>query len=227
MSDRLPAPEISARHPAAPRPEAGRVPWAIRGELILNCNCTVFCPCVVSLGNHPPTEGRCQAWAGVRIDEGHYGDESLAGLNVGLLLEIPGLMARGNWTAAAFIDDRASHAAHHGLIEIFSGRARGTTGLFGVLVSDFLGAERAPVRFETEGVARRLTVGKKIQGEVVPVRGADPGRDIMVTNTQYWMGPDVTVATATRGRVRAFGRVWDFDGRSAEICAIDWKGPGR
>ncbi|MFN3938345.1 MAG: DUF1326 domain-containing protein [Gemmobacter sp.] len=227
MSDRLPASAITARHPAAAPVDQGLVPWAIRGELILNCNCTVFCPCVVSLGNHPPTEGYCQAWAGVRIDHGHYGDEDLSGLNVGLLLEIPGLMARGNWKAAAFIDDRASHAAHHGLIQIFSGKARGTTGLFSVLVSEFLGAERAEVRFETEGAARRLTVGKKIQGEVVPVRGADPLRDIVVQNTRYWMGPDITVATATRGRVRAFGRVWDFDGRSAEICAIDWKGPGR
>lgn len=227
MSERLAAPEISARHPAAPRKDFGLVPWAIRGELILNCNCTVFCPCVVSLGNHPPTEGYCQAWAGVRIDHGHYGDADLSGLNVGLLLEIPGLMARGNWKAAAFIDDRASDAAHHGLIQIFSGKAKGTTGLFGVLVSEFLGAERAPVSFETVGDARRLTVGKKIQGEVVPVRGVDPGRDIVVTNTQYWMGPDITVATATKGRVRAFGRVWDFDGRSAEICQIDWKGPGR
>ena len=25
--------------------------------------------------------------------------------------------------------------------------------------------------------------------------------------------------------VRAFGRVWDFDGRSAEICEINWRGP--
>jgi hypothetical protein len=25
--------------------------------------------------------------------------------------------------------------------------------------------------------------------------------------------------------VRAYGRVWDFDGRSAEICQIDWHGP--
>jgi hypothetical protein len=227
MTDRLAAPPISNRHPAAPRRDFGQVPWAIRGELILNCNCTVFCPCVVSLGHHAPTEGYCQAWAGVRIDAGHYGDESLAGLNVGLLLEIPGLMARGNWKAAAFIDERASDVAHDGLVAIFSGKAKGTTGLFSVLVSEFLGAERAPVRFETEGDARRLTVGKKIQGEVVPVRGSDPNRDIVVTNTQYWMGPDITVATATRGRVRAFGRVWDFDGRSAEICAIDWKGPGR
>ncbi len=225
MTDRIEVAErLDNRHPQAARDDAGQVPWAIRGELILNCNCTVFCPCVISLGNHPPTEGICQAWAGVRIDEGHYGTEDLSGLNVGLLLEIPGLMARGNWKAAAYIDDRASAAAYHGLIQIFSGRARGTTGLFKVLVSEFIGAERAPVVFETEGAERRLMVGKKIQGAVRPVPGADGG-DIVVTNSKYWMGPDITVATATQGRVRAHGRVWDFDGRSAEICQIDWKGP--
>jgi hypothetical protein len=48
----------------------------------------------------------------------------------------------------------------------------------------------------------------------------------MVTNTGYWMGPDITIATASKGRVRAHGRVWDFDGRSAEICQIDWGGQG-
>jgi hypothetical protein len=226
MTDRIAVREpIDNRHPAAgPRPRPPE-PWAIRGELILNCNCTVFCPCVVSLGKHPPTEGVCQAWAGVRIDEGHYGAEDLSGLNVGLLLEIPGQMARGNWKAAAFIDERASEAAFAALVRIFSGAAKGTTGLFSVLVSEFLGAERAPVVFETEGATRRLMVGKKIQGAVEPVRGADPEREIVVTNTQYWMGPDITVATATQGRVRAYGRVWDFDGRSAEICQIDWQGP--
>ncbi|ABF64178.1 hypothetical protein TM1040_1445 [Ruegeria sp. TM1040] len=218
---------IKSETEVAPRDQSavGTIPWAIKGELILNCNCTVFCPCVVSLGKHPPTEGYCQAWAGVRIDEGHYGDADLSGLNVGLVLEIPGLMARGNWKAAAYIDERASDAAYEGLIDVFSGKARGTTGLFKVLVSEFLGAERAPVLFETEGKTRRLIVGKQIHGEVVPVGGADSDQDIVVTNTEYWMGPDITVATATKGRVRAFGRVWDFDGRSAEICQIDWKGP--
>jgi hypothetical protein len=180
---------------------------------------------VISLGDHPPTEGYCMGWAGIRIDEGHYGDEDISGLNVGLLLEIPGLMSRGNWKAAAYIDERASDAAYEGLVNIFSGAARGTTGLFKVLVSEFLGAERAPVIFETEGKARRLMVGKAIHGEVVQVAGKDPDQEIVVTNTEYWMGPDITVATATKGRVRAFGRVWDFDGRSAEICQIDWHGP--
>ena len=204
----------------------GTVPWSVKGELILNCNCTVFCPCVVSLGKHAPTEGYCQTWMGIRIDEGAYGDEDLGGLNVGMLIEIPGLMARGNWTAAAFIDERASEEAYDGLVNILTGAAKGTTGLLGMLVSTWNGAQRAPVSFETEGKARRLTVGKMIQGEVVPVPGSDPDKDLVITNSQYWMGADVIVATATKGRVRAMGRVWDFAGRSAEICQIDWSGPG-
>ena len=219
--------KLDNRHPAADRSDRGLVQWNMSGELILNCNCTVFCPCVVSLGRHPPTEGVCQAWAGIRIDKGNYGRESLSGLNVGMILEIPGMMARGNWKAAAFIDRRASHKAYHGLVQILSGKAKGTTGLFKLLVSEFLGAERADVSFETEGNVRRLKVGRKIDGQVMPVEGKRTGEDIVVSNTKYWMGPDITVATASKGRVRAFGRVWDFDGRSAEICAIDWKGPGK
>ena len=224
-SDRIEAPaRIDNRHPQAHKSGHGTVRWAVKGELILNCNCTVFCPCVVSLGDHPPTEGYCMGWAGIRIDEGHYGREDLSGLNVGLLLEIPGKMGRGNWKAAAYIDERASHGAYHGLLDILTGKARGTTGLFKVLVSEFLGAERAQVIYETDGDSRRLMVGRAIQGEVSPVPGKD-GKDIVITNTEYWMGPDITVAKAGKGRVRAFGRVWDLDGRSAEICQIDWHGP--
>ncbi len=199
--------------------------WSIKGELILNCNCTVFCPCVVSLGKHPPTEGYCQAWVGVRVDEGHYDGESLSGLNIGLIMDIPGNMGRGNWKAAAYIDERASEKAYDGLVNIFSGKARGTTGLFAVMVSEFLGAERSPVSYETEGKTRHLIVGKKINGAVTPISGKNPDDEVVVKNTEYWMGPDVTIAQADKGRVRAFGRVWDFDGRSAEICQIDWHGP--
>jgi hypothetical protein len=89
---------------------------------------------------------------------------------------------------------------------------------------NWTGAERAPVAFATKGGKRRLAVGKKIIGEVEPIEGAVPDEEVEVTKTRYWMGPDVTVARANQGRVRAFGRVWEFEGRSAEICRIDWKG---
>jgi hypothetical protein len=200
-------------------------PWSIEGELILNCNCTVFCPCVVSLGKHPPTEGYCQAWAGIRIDRGRSGGVDLGGLNIAMLLDIPGKMERGNWTLALWIDERASDEQFERIETIMSGRGRGTTGLFKLLVGTYLGAERAPVAFTTDGDTRSLSVGKYIQGSVTPIAGARSGEDVSIVNTQYWMGPEVTVAEATQGRVRAFGRVWNFEGRSAEICSIRWEGP--
>ncbi|NRB01331.1 MAG: DUF1326 domain-containing protein, partial [Rhodobacteraceae bacterium] len=144
--------------------EVGTVPWTMKGELILNCNCTVFCPCVVSLGQHPPTEGHCQTWGGIRIDEGAYGDVELSGLNIGLMIEIPERMARGNWKVALFIDDRASEEAYDAILTIMSGKARGTTGLFGILVSEMLGHERQPITYEREGKTRRIVVGKRIKG---------------------------------------------------------------
>ena len=37
--------------------------------------------------------------------------------------------------------------------------------------------------------------------------------------------PKIIVAQAVKSRFRTFGRNWDFAGKSAEICQIDWKGP--
>ena len=135
--------------------------WAIKGELFLNCSCTVFCPCVVSLGKHSPTEGHCHAWMAIAIDEGHFEGENLAGINVGLMVEIPGRMAQGDWRVAVYIDERATQKAYNGLLKILSGTAGGTTGLFTMLVSTIIGAERAPVEIVRDGTRRRLQLGAR------------------------------------------------------------------
>ena len=113
--------------------------WKISGDMILNCSCTVFCPCVVSLGEHLPTESNCQAWMGINIEDSFHGETSLAGLKVGLLLDIPGQMSRGNWTVALYIDETANDEATDALTKILSGQAKGTTGVFRMLVSTILG----------------------------------------------------------------------------------------
>ncbi|SLN70690.1 DUF1326 domain-containing protein [Ruegeria meonggei] len=198
--------------------------WSIKGELILNCSCELFCPCVVSLGAHPPTEGHCHAWMGIVIDEGHYEGEDISGMNVGLLVDIPGRMGEGQWKVAAYVDERATDAAYDGLLQIFSGQAGGTTSLFTMLVSEIIGAERAPVQIERDGTKRRITIGRKIQGEIEMLAGSNPENPVMVSNSKYWMGPDIIVARGTKSKVRDYGRVWDFGGKSAEICPIDWHG---
>lgn len=225
-ADRLPISQrIDSRMPNPKRREMSPTNWAIKGELILNCSCDLFCPCVVSLGAHPPTEGHCHAWMGIVIDEGHFEGEDLSGLNVGLLVDIPGRMGEGQWKVAAYVDERASGKAYNGLLQIFSGQAGGTTGLFTMLVSEIIGAERAPVQIERDGTKRRIMIGRKIQGEIEMLAGKDPEHPVMVSNSKYWMGPDIIVARGTKSKVRDYGRVWDFGGKSAEICPIDWQGP--
>ena len=201
--------------------------WNIKGELILNCSCDVFCPCVISLGVHPPTEGRCQGWLGINIEYGRYGDIDLSGFNVGMLLEIPGSMSRGDWKVGLYLDENAGEEATAALTQIMSGQAKGTTGLFKVLVSEVLAVKKVPIEFRKEGKKRIFSIPGLIEGAIEPVPGKDPERDQVITNSQYWMGPDIVVSRALKGRVRDFGRVWDFDGCSAELCAIDWSGPER
>jgi hypothetical protein len=197
-------------------------PWRLKGDFVLSCSCTVFCPCVISLGQHAPTEGTCQTWFGIGIKDGHYGDVDISGLNVGVLAEIPGLMVRGNWTVALFIDERASIYAQKALIKIFSGKAGGSTGLLKILVGNVLGVRTEKIDYRIEGDTHIFQIPKIIDGVVKPIAGKDKGEHVVVRNTGYWVGRDVTVARAETSRVRAFGRNWNFAGRSAELLSLDW-----
>ena len=201
--------------------------WAIRGELFLNCSCTIFCPCVISLGRHAPTEGYCHTWMAIAIDEGQFEGEDLGGINVGILAEIPGRMSEGNWKVAVYIDEKATQKAYNGLLQILSGGAGGTIGLFNILVSEVIGAEREKVEIVRDGNRRSLRVGRKIQGEIEMLTGRDASEPVIISNSKYWVAPEIIVARGLRSRVCDYGRNWDFEGKSAEICAIDWHGPDR
>ncbi len=199
--------------------------WKIRGELILSCNCDVFCPCVIALGKAKPTYGVCHTWWGLHIDEGHAGDESLDGLNVGVLMDIPGPLAEGNWSVALYIDERASDAAAQALTEILSGKAGGTTSWFTIMVAEFLGVKRIPIEFKHVGKGWSFKIPKIIDGVIEPIEGANGDGTTKITNTQYWMGAEVTVCRSTKSRFRDWGRNWELSGGSGEYARIDWKGP--
>jgi len=200
-------------------------PWKIRGELVLSCNCEVFCPCVVSLGRHQPTYGTCHTWWGLRIEEGHAGDEPLDGLNVAMVMDVPGPLAEGKWAVGLYIDERASDRACEALTAILSGRAGGTTGWFSIMTAEHLGVKRVPIGFERKGRGWYIQIPKIIDGAVEPIEGADGDAATTVTNTKYWMAPDVVVCQGTRSRYRDWGRNWDLSGRSGEYARIVWEGP--
>jgi hypothetical protein len=161
---------------------------------------------VLSLGEHPPTESRCLTWSGIRIDEGHFDNTDLSGIKAGVMMDLPGIMARGNWTAALFVDEKASALAVKGLTRIFTGRVGGTTHLLSILVGQFLGVRQVPITYETNGETRIVRIEKYV----------------VIHNSEYWIGPDVIVARADKSRFRGFGRNWNLAGRSAEIVRLDW-----
>ena len=111
----------------------------------------------------------------------------------------------------------------HGAIPLLERLAQTRRG-FRLLVGNFLGSERAPVRFDTEGEVRTIAAGRAILGSIEPIAGAEPGKPVTIENSTYWMGPTIKVARGLKSRVRSHGRVWNFDDCSAELCDIAWKG---
>jgi hypothetical protein len=137
-------------------------------------------------------------------------------------MDLPGIMSRGNWTAALFVDDKASIQAVKGLTRIFTGRVGGTTHLLSILVGQFLGVHQIPITYEVKDGTRIISLDKYGGGAIKPVRGKENGQDVVIRNSEYWIGPDVIVSQAEKSRFRGFGRNWNLAGRSAEIVKLDW-----
>ena len=89
-------------------------------------------------------------------------------------------------------------------------------------MSSFLGVRQEKIVFERDGEARIFQIPKIIDGRISPVRGKRPGEHVTIRNSEYWIAPEITVARAETSRMRAFGRNWNFAGRSAEMCRVQW-----
>jgi hypothetical protein len=200
------------------------VPWRLSGEFVVSCSCD-WCPCAISLGRARPTEGRCRSWFAFRLDDGQAGEVALGGLNLAVLLDVPGRMAEGSYTLGLFLDERASEAQQAPLERIFTGHAGGPPGWWSLVTSHYLGLRRAPIGYEVDGHRRRVSIPKVLDGTIEGELGADRAAPVRISNMPYWMAPEVLLARNARSRIRAWGRVWDLSGGAAEFGAFDWRGP--
>ena len=126
---------------------ADQVQWQLSGDYFENCSCSIVCPCLVSAAaplTARPTEGFCNVPLIFHIDSGRYGDIALDGLNVAVMLHAPGVMADGNWSVAAYIDQRADDKQTEALGAIFTGAAGGPMAAFTPLISTNPGGEQGP-----------------------------------------------------------------------------------
>ena len=206
--------------------------WEIKGHFLLNCNCDVFCNCPMSLGRAIPNSanGKCFSWWGIIIEngfaEGDNGKVDLSGINVAILLEVPGPLSMGGWTAGLYIDEKASDEAADALLKIFSGQAGGQTGWFSTMISNFLGVKRCAITYKETETGWTYTIPNILDGTIEKEPGLDKGDVVKVSNLKYWVAPEIIVGRGgKKSRIKDHGRNWDFTNGSAEYCAVDWSGP--
>jgi hypothetical protein len=196
-------------------------PWRIKADYLENCNCDLLCPCLFAVA---PAEGDCNVPIAYHIREGHYGTVQLDDLTVVrvTIFPGPGLMSSGNQKMALYIDERATSAQHDALVQIFSGKAGGPLERLQVLVTEFLGVRRASITYTIDGPFHSVSIPDILDVVVEPAGGANPLREMVITNTRHACGPDLPVARGVRGTFRDHGFAWDNAGKNGHYKRIEW-----
>src|SRR5438128_5645080 len=158
---------------SAPRGEPMANPaWSVSGEYFETCSCDYVCACILTNMAAKPTKGACHFAMAFQIQRGRFGNVTLDGLGFAVVGMTPGVMAEGNWKVGVVIDERASQEQTDAITGIASGQAGGPVSALGPLVGSFLGVEKKPIRFEKNGMHRKVTIPGVLEQEAEAVASA-------------------------------------------------------
>ncbi len=148
------------------------IQWMMRGVEYGNCNCAWGCPCQF---NSPSTHGSCEAIVGGHIEEGHFGDIKLDGLDWAMVVWWPGEIAEGNGKQQVIISDRADDAQRDALRRILHGddTTPGATHFFvyNSTMAEVLETLYEPIEVEIDVEARsaRLNIPGLVESTGSPI----------------------------------------------------------
>jgi hypothetical protein len=205
---------------------ADQVQWQLEGDYFENCSCSVVCPCLVSTAaplTSRPTEGVCNVPLVFHIDSGRYGNVVLDGLNVVVAVQTPGPMADGNWSVAAYIDQRADDKQTEALGAIFTGAAGGPMAAFAPLIAKNLGVKKVPISYRIDGKTRSAQIPNVLSLKVEPLPTAHPSGE-MWANIGHPVSPDKLALAmgATGNTFTDHGMRWDNSGKNGHYAPIRW-----
>jgi hypothetical protein len=156
------------------------VEWRVRADEFANCNCAYGCPCQF---NALPTHGFCEATAGWKIHEGHFGDVQLGGLNTAFFVHFPAAVHLGNGTIQLVVDERADAHQREALVKIMSGEETEPMAtmwwVFSAMSPNKLPSLFMPIEFEVDVEARRarLHIPGLLEASGEPIRNPVTGAE--------------------------------------------------
>jgi hypothetical protein len=197
--------------------------WTLDGTYTEACTCEAICPCIVL---SDPTGGSCTALVGWHIQKGKMGGTSLDGLNIALGVHTPGNMKEKDWTAALYVDQRASEPQRQALTQIFGGQAGGHLGRIAQHIAKVAGVHFVPITFETDGRRGTLKVGDVGSSDWEPVEGQGGG-DVTVQGNPLAISPGHTavIGRAKKARFKDHGMSFEASGRQAMVAPFSYAGP--
>ncbi|HTT79558.1 MAG TPA: DUF1326 domain-containing protein, partial [Stellaceae bacterium] len=135
----------------------------------------------------------------------------------------PGPMADGNWSVAAYLDERADDRQTAALGAIFTGADGGPMAAFAPLISQQLGVKKVPIHYAVQGKNRSVDIPGIMQMAVQPIPTMHPAGEVWTT-LGHPVAPDhIALAMGCGGSTFAdYGMRWDNSGRNGHYAPINW-----
>jgi hypothetical protein len=118
----------------------------------------------------------------MRIDEGAFGEVSLAGTRAVIAFDTPQRMIDGGWLQTIIIDDGASDTQRQALETIFMGYAGGPWAKLAAFVGSRQPTEFRAIAFEDEGPVKRASIVDRLRTVVTQIRGRDRSKPVLFEN---------------------------------------------
>ena len=198
--------------------------WSVKGTYFENCSCNMVCPCTTSAMSMASDYERCRFVLAFHIDQGDVDGVDVSGLNVAVMGDSPQLMTDGNWKLGMFMDAAASEEQAQAVGGVFSGALGGPMAAYGPLVGEMLGTETVVMEYVDDGRRHFIKAGDLLDIEIedfVPP-GSPTGEVSKLTGIVDPVASTLTIAQASKSRIKAFGYDLNQDGKNGHSAPFAW-----
>jgi hypothetical protein len=188
--------------------------YDIEGRLLEVCTCNVLCPCWVG---EDPDYKTCDTTIAWGIEKGTIEGVDVSGLTLAVSAHIPkNILEPKSWTAAVFVDDKATEQQHGALLKLFTGQLGGAVADLAGLIGEVVAVEKVPITFSVQDGKGRLALGELVEADMTPYVGAT-GKPTTLAETVFSTIPGSPVYAAKASRYRR-------DGSQHGIPSVDLEG---
>jgi hypothetical protein len=198
-------------------------PWSLKGQVVVACNCDYGCPCNF---NARPTKGKCEGGWTWHVEEGHYDDVSLDGMNFSVYAKWPGAIHEGGGEALILVDERADGAQRDAIATLVGGDVGGPWGVLGWTWPTIHGPHAVPYDVDLAGLDTRVRAGHAVELELTPVKnpvtGVETHAGVLLPSGIIFKEGDLGASSTFRVQN---GIAYDHSGQYTAIGPFDYSGP--